>query len=142
MVTKGMEQIYQEVADILVKMIPESWRDIFLYAEMGERYRELFFYYFPDIRNIPVSSLEMADLFKLDEQLFERLEDQLYDAFLRLHQEFILNGQEIWTTVTFRLNHEGKMKAKFDYDDLSSISSAEKQTRWEMEYLDSQLQEL
>ncbi len=36
METQLMEQIYQQIANILVNMVPEEWSKIFLYAESRE----------------------------------------------------------------------------------------------------------
>ena len=135
MVTKEMERIYQEVADILVAMIPENWRSIVLYAEISGGYSQVFFYYYPLKGKIPVYSVNMAAGFNLDEQKMELLEDQLYTAFERLHHEFTSAGQEPWSNLTFMLDDEGKMKDKFNYDDVSGLNDNEKQSRWEKEYL-------
>lgn len=141
MVTKGMEQIYQEVADILIQMIPEKWQDIFLYAEMDEGGQRLFFYYYPAARTEPVYMLDMAQVFNLKKQKLERLNNQLYRAFARLYEEFSKAGEKQWTNLTFMLNHKGNMKVKFDYDNLSMTNFSEKKEKWEAEYLQHQLQE-
>ena len=135
MVTKGMERIYQEVADILVAMIPENWRNIFLYAEMGKGYRQVFFYYYPKWREAPVYSLDMTEMFDLEEVEMDSLEVELGAAFERLHDEFIDAGQESWTNLTFMLDEDGKMKVKFNYEDVSHQDFIERQVKWEAEYL-------
>ena len=43
METKMTEQIYQQVANTLVNIIPEEWKKIFLYAEYREGYKRCFF---------------------------------------------------------------------------------------------------
>ena len=135
MVTKGMEQIYQEVADILVAMIPENWTNIFLYMEMGGGYRKMLFYYYPKWREGPVYSLDMTEMFGIDEREMDSLEAELCDAFERLHDEFTSNGQESWTNLTFMLDEDGKMKVKFNYEDVSHQDFIERQVKWEAEYL-------
>ena len=135
MVTKGMERIYQEVADILVAIIPENWRNIFLYAEIAEGYQKLFFYYYPKWREAPVYSLDMMEMFGIDEWEMDSLEAELCDAFERLHDEFTSNGQEPWTNLTFMLDEEGQMKVKFNYENVSDLDFVERQVKWETEYL-------
>ncbi|MGM9949567.1 MAG: immunity protein YezG family protein [Lysinibacillus sp.] len=135
MVTKGMERIYQEVADILVAMIPENWRSIFLYAEIGGDYRQVFFYYYPKWREAPVYSLDMKGEFGLDEVGMDALEVELCNAFGRLHDEFTSAGQEPWTNLTFMLDEEGKMKVKFEHGEVSRQNFTERKVKWEAEYL-------
>ena len=135
MVTKGMERIYQEIADILVAMIPENWKNIFLYAEIEGACRQMFFYYYPKWREAPVYSMDMKEMFGLDEVEMDSLEAELCDAFERLHDEFTRNGQKSWTSLTFMLDEEGKMKARFDHEDVSHQDFIERQAKWETEYL-------
>ena len=135
MVTKGMELIYQEVADILIAMIPENWRNIFLYAEMGGDCPQVFFYYYPKWREEPVYSLNITEKFGLDERETASLEGELCDAFERLHDEFISAKQETWTNLTFMLDEEGKMKVKFNYENVSHQDFIERPGKWKAEHL-------
>ncbi|KGR84450.1 immunity protein YezG family protein [Lysinibacillus odysseyi] len=142
MVTKEMERIYQEVADILVKMIPEKWQTIFLYTEIDEKNHRLFFYYYPEFSTEPVYMLDVASMLKGSKREWEVLANALYDAFERLLLAFDEAEQELWTNLTFQLNSKGNMKIKFDYDDLSTVDFLEKKEKWEKEYLQASLQEL
>ena len=135
MVTKEMETIYQEVADILVKMIPEKWEEIFLYTEIDEENHRLFFYYYPQYSKKPVYMLDLARMFKGSKQEWESMANGLYDAFERLLLAFNTAEQELWTNLTFQLDRKGKMRVKFDYDDLSAADFAVKKKEWESEYL-------
>ncbi|WP_031408841.1 immunity protein YezG family protein [Geobacillus vulcani] len=133
METYKMEYIYQQIADILVNMIPEAWRKILLYAEFREGYKKIFFYYYPEKEGEPVYSLDITDLFDVDENEFDRLENELYSCFSRLREEF--KEQEPWTNLTYILDNTGRMKIHYGYDDLSEMSPVEKQEKWENEYL-------
>lgn len=42
METKIMEQTYQQIANTLINIIPEDWKQIFLYAEFREGYKKFF----------------------------------------------------------------------------------------------------
>ncbi|WP_419893141.1 immunity protein YezG family protein [Oceanobacillus kimchii] len=134
METKNMEEIYQEVADILVNMVPEEWNRILLYAEIREGYRKVFFYYYTN--NNPIYSLDIPDLFQIDEDSFESLEDDLYNCFSALWNEFKSQDvQEPWTSLTFILDNSGKMNIDYGYEDISELSPVEKQDDWEEKYL-------
>lgn len=135
MVTKEMEQIYQEVADLLMEMIPEKWREIFLYAEMSEGMQTIFFYYYPDRKTESVYSLHLVNLFNLDEQIWRALEDELFETFARLYEAFRKAEQKLWTNLTFVLKQDGQMRVKFDYDEITTIEPLEKLEKWKEEYL-------
>lgn len=135
METKKMEQLYQEIANILANIVPEEWKKILLYAEYREGYKKVFFYYFPETGDKPIYSLDISDLFTIDEDEFEELEDELYKYFSILWEEFKEQEQEQWTNLTFILENTGKMKINYGYENLSEISPVEKQDKWEAEYL-------
>ncbi len=63
------------------------------------------------------------------------MEDELYHCFAKLHEEFNKQGQEQWINLTFILNNTGEMKINYGYEDLTQLSSVEKQEKWEAKYL-------
>lgn len=131
--TKKMEQIYQQVANTLVNIIPEEWNKIYLYAEFREGYKKVFFYYYPENGGGVVYSLDIIDSFNINEDEFDELENELYSSFSRLWEQF--KEQEQWTSLTFILDNTGKMKINYGYEDISQLSPVEKQEKWEAEYL-------
>lgn len=135
METYNMEHIYQRIANILVDMIPEKWKKILLYAEFREGYKKIFFYYYPMDREEPVYSLDIPDLFNVDVNEFDGLENELYSCFSNLRKEFKEQEQEPWTNLTYILDNTGRMRINYGYDDLSEMSPVEKQEKWENEYL-------
>ncbi|KWZ82245.1 MULTISPECIES: immunity protein YezG family protein [Heyndrickxia] len=133
--TKNMENIYQQIADCLTDMIPEKWKKILLYAEVRDSYRKVYFYYYSFINKEPVYSLEIPIKFDGEDERFKKLENDLYDLFSELQSEFVRQQQDKWTHLTYILEHTGKMKVKFGYEDLSQIDPVEKQEKWEATYL-------
>ncbi|PAF36787.1 cytoplasmic protein [Terribacillus saccharophilus] len=135
METKNMELMYQQIANTLVDMIPEEWDKIYLYAEYREGYKKVFFYYYPENKSKPIYSLDIIDIFNIEEDDFDRLENELYTCFTNLWLEFSKQEQESWSHLTYILDSNGKMKINYGYDDLSEISPVEKQEKWETEYI-------
>jgi uncharacterized protein (TIGR01741 family) len=131
-----MEVIYQKVAHILVEMIPEEWEKILLYAEVREGFSQVFFYYYPVNGEQPLYSLDIVDVFNIDKPLHRKLKQELYECFEELWNEFLVQDQELWTSLTFILDNKGRMKLNYGYDDISEISPDEKQDKWEAEYLE------
>lgn len=130
-----MEQTYQQIANTLVNIVPEAWNKIFLYAEYRDGYKKVFFYYYPESGVKPVYSLDITDLFSINEDEFDELENKLYQCFSELWEEFKEQEQELWTNLTFILDNTGKMKINYGYEDISQLSPVDKQEKWEAEYL-------
>lgn len=135
METQKMEQTDQQVANTVVKIVPEAWEKVLLYAEYREGYKKVFFYYYPETGLKPVYSLDITELFNMDEDEFDRLENELYSCFTRLWEEFREQEQGQWTNLTFILEITGQMKINYGYEDISELSPVEKQDKWEAEYL-------
>ncbi len=130
-----MELMYQQIANTLVDMISEEWDKIYLYAEYREGYKKVFFYYYPENKSKPIYSLDIIDIFNIDEDDFDRLENELYTCFTNLWLEFSQQELDSWSHLTYILDSNGKMKINYGYDDLSEISPVEKQEKWESEYI-------
>ena len=135
METKKIEAIYQKVANILVEMVPEEWEKILLYAEVREGFSQVYFYYYPVNQEQPVYSLDIIDVFDVDQSLHRKLKRELSVYFKELWYEFKIQDQEQWTSLTYILDKTGRMKLNYGYDDISEISPDEKQDKWEAEYL-------
>lgn len=130
-----METIYQKIANTLTTIIPEEWEKVYVYAEMREGYKRVFFYYFPKGRKEPIYSLDISDRFLLDEDEYESNEYELYKMFSELRKEFQDQGQEPWNALTFILDDTGKMKIDLVYEDVSQTSPVDKRSFWESKYL-------
>ncbi len=133
-----MEDIYNKIAIIINNNIPGEWSKLYLYAEVREGYRKVFFYYYPSADTEPVYSLDITDKFNLNEDEFDELENQLYTCFSGLREEFKKQEQEPWSNLTFILDNIGSMKVDYDYEDVSDISPVDKQNNWEEEYLEKE----
>ncbi|WP_110953606.1 immunity protein YezG family protein [Anaerosinus massiliensis] len=135
METDRMEQLYREIANNINHIIPEEWKNLYLYAEIREGYASVFFYYYPLGSDTPVNSLEITDKFIIDDNYFSDLDHQLYNVFRRLSDEFKFQKQEIWTNLTLTLSCKGDFKINYEYDDVSQISPVEKKEKWKAKYL-------
>lgn len=78
-------------------------------------------------------SLGLTDLFDVSEDDYDKLENELYYSFTRLWEEFRIQEQEQWTSLTFILDSTEKMN--YGYKDISELSPVEKQDKWEAGYL-------
>lgn len=130
-----MEDLYQRAAEILNNLIPVPWKKIYLYAEVSDDSRQVFFYFYPEEKNVPIYSLDIIDKYNVEEQYFEELEDELYDVFTELWDVFERQKQEKWTNLTFILDNSGEFNIDYNYNDLAEADSYEQQIIWEYKYL-------
>ncbi|ACK92486.1 immunity protein YezG family protein [Bacillus cereus] len=135
METNEMEKLYQNIAGILNDMIPVDWLKIYLYAEVSEDSRQVFFYFYSADESAPIYSLDIVEKYNVEGHYCEELEDELYECFTELWHEFERQKQEKWTNLTFTLNNSGEFNIDYDYSDLSEVDSYEQQIIWEYKHM-------
>ncbi|NFQ68130.1 antitoxin YezG family protein [Clostridium sporogenes] len=137
METKKMGEIYGEIANMVIEMIPDKWNEIYLYGEVLEDSSEVYFYFNSLTRNNIIYGYDIPEIYNVDENIYENLLMELTDIVEELYKEYKENNENVWTNFTFRLNNAGKFNIKFNYDDIlkSLFSSGERQIIWEYEVL-------
>ncbi|KRD93275.1 hypothetical protein ASE46_19890 [Bacillus sp. Root239] len=130
-----LNNIYQKVADNLKEMIQEDWREIYLYAEVGEGSQTTYFFYYPKGSDEPIYSHDIPELFEVSEQSYLVLLDKQLECFRELLDVFIENKQEIWTSLTLHLDHDGKFEIDYGYEEILTVDPYEQQVIWEYKYL-------
>lgn len=133
-----MEALYSRIAHTVMDMIPEEWEWMKLYSESWSGYHTTFFYYLPADGGKPVYSLDIPDLYDVDEETFDDMDEELYELLRALKAEFVRQEQPSWTSLTFSLSRDGKMNLNYGYEDLSDLDPVEKQNRWEAEHIANQ----
>ena len=136
METSKMEVIYPKIANELLNMIPEDWQKVLVYSEVRDGYERMYFYYYPKSEVKPIYSLDIIDIFDIDEDLLEGKEMNLYRYFRELWEEFRNQGQKQWTYLTFILESTGKMNIEYGYENVSEVSPVDKQNEWMKKYLE------
>ncbi|MFC4076164.1 immunity protein YezG family protein [Salinithrix halophila] len=126
---------YQKVGQLVHEMIPEEWEKVYIYGEMEADGGAIFFYYYPSESDKPVYSLDIPELFEVDEEAFEELEDQLYPTLRASWKEFKDSPQEPWSTFTMIMDRSGKYEVKNGYEDLSGIDLSDRYLAWRYKYL-------
>lgn len=118
-------------------MIPEEWSKIYAYSEVTQDVAKAYFYYYTESGDKqPIYSQNIPELFDIDENEFDMSFLQLVNCFKELRQQFINDGQESLTNLTFILESDGKFKIDYDYTDLSEASPRKQHIIWKYKYLD------
>lgn len=128
---------YGIIADKLNEMIPCEWDNVYMYGEVLEDSREVYFYFKPAGEDGFVYGHDIPDTYGVDEDANDDALFELMDIVADLHNEFASSGDAAWTSITFSLDNAGKFKADFCYEDVlnSPFSSGERQIIWEYEVL-------
>lgn len=130
-----LNEIYNKIADTLNEMIPELWGKIYMYGEVSEGAKEVYFYYYPEGSSKPVYSQDITKLFNISKTEYYNELLQLIDNITELWEEFKSTDLEPWTNLTFVLENNGEFNIDYDYTDLSEADPIEQHTVWEYKYL-------
>lgn len=133
METSKIQNIYPKIANELSNIIPEEWKKILVYSEWREGYERIYFYYYPKNRVDPIYSLDIIDIFDIEEELIEETEMNLQRYFRELWAEY--KNQEKCTYLTIKLEYTGKMSVEYGYENVSEVSPVDKQNEWIKKYL-------
>ena len=130
-----VRKVYVEIYNLIVKLIPEKWEKVCLYASYMESVKgEMFFYYYPKrlIKAKPVSCYEIASRFDLDDNTYNDELSKLYMLIKKLKQ--ITNLK--FSNVTILINKK-LFSVEMHYNDLrnSKYTDDERHLIWEYKYL-------
>ena len=127
---------YSIIADKLNEMIPCEWDNVYMYGEVLEDSREVYFYFKPAGEDEFVYGHDIPDTYGVDEDAYDDALFELMDIVAELYNDYS-DGATWWTSITFSLDNTGKCKADFRcYDVLNSpFTSGERQIIWEYEVL-------
>ncbi|MEK5068611.1 antitoxin YezG family protein [Sporosarcina sp. FSL K6-1508] len=133
-----MNQMYPVIAEDILGMIPDgNWYEIYLYAEILDGSREVFFYFNTYENEDFIYSHDIPAKYNVSEKTYDSLLLELQTKFHDLRQIFIDNDQEPWTNLTLILKYPGKIKINYDYEDVinSVISPTQRQMVFEYQHL-------
>ena len=127
--------VYKKIQRLIVKLIPEKWKSIYLYAStINGKNGEMYFYYFPKklIKTKPVNCYEVPARFGLDEEAYNKELKKLYTHILELNKLMISK----WTNLTISMEND-TFTIEYHFNNLtnSKYSDEERRTVWSYKYL-------
>lgn len=138
-----IKQLYEQIERNLIRLIPEKWEKICLYASFSQTHEhehnsELFFYYYPKslLKRNPINAYEVPKKFHIIEEDYSNLINKLYKQIKTLRNNFTDNKNKLWTNITVIIS-ESKLRIIFNYDDLekSEFNNYERHIIWRYKYL-------
>lgn len=137
METKKMGYIYEKIANKINEIIPDKWANIYLYGEVLDDSREVYFYFDSVNSSGIVYGNDIPIIYNVDKKIYCQLLKELTKSIVDLYVEYKENNDSVWSNLTFLLDSSGKFKINFNYDDIlnSSFSSEERQLIWKYQVL-------
>ncbi|MBC2035445.1 antitoxin YezG family protein [Listeria booriae] len=140
---KKLNALYKQIAETVNQMIPEEWEDFHFYAQVSDTGGGTYFYYKSTGYNEYVYSLDIPELYKLDEKKFKALKRSLLPMSEEIRNIFKENDQEPWYSFTMSLQKNGKFKMHFDYTNWfdTEYSFSDQMIIWKYKYLNEKPQD-
>ena len=132
-----MNELYGKIAEILDGMIPDDWKKIYLYGEVLEDSRMVYFYFKRKSDDEVVYCHDIPTRYNVDKNIYREILRELIICVNQLHDEYKENNDKVWTNLTFTLECDGSFNIKFNYEDnvQSKYTINEKQIIWEYEVI-------
>lgn len=134
---KNIDEIYGVIANKVNDIIPDQWTNIYLYAEILEDSREVYFYFKSLTNNNLVYGHDIPKIYRVDKKMYRKLLRELTSCIVELYNEYKENNEKVWSNITFSLDKTGRFNIKYNYDDVlnSDFTAGERQIIWEYEVL-------
>ena len=137
METKKMGELYGIIANKVNDIIPDNWEKIYLYGEILDDSREVYFYFKSLTNKELVYGHDIPIKYNVDKRMYRQLLRELISSIVDLYNEYKENNESVWTNLTFLLDNTGKFNIKYNYDDVlnSEFTAGERQIIWEYDVL-------
>ena len=137
-----IQSLYKEIQTLLIKLVPDNWKSICLYASVLEgKNGEMYFYYFPKriIKANPINCYEIAEKYGIDEEIYNKNLRKLYEYIKELKK--VENNK--WTNITIVMDLNF-FTIEYHYNDLINSKYNDEQRRiiWRYKYLGIPLESL
>ncbi len=137
-----IQNLYEEIQKLLIKLVPDTWKSICLYASVLENKNgEMYFYYFPKrlIKANPVNCYEVPEKYGIDEEAYNKSLKKLYG----LIKEIKKVDNKKWTNITIVMDNT-TFTIEYHYNDLINSKYNDEQRRivWTYKYLNIPLESL
>lgn len=132
---KLSEPYYQTFATHIANYMCFSWKKVLVYFEADKGFISVNF----RVQDIQKSEYLTSTQILSDYSIKKDIEDLFFDDLIstaeKLREALLSEGNTAWSTLTFILNNDGSFSVDYGYDDLFSISKAERRKNWSDKYL-------
>lgn len=122
--TKKIKEIYYNIQEKIFYAIPGKWDELYLYASIIDRLGsiqtgEMYFYFMPKglLKRRFINVYEIPIKYNIEEEEYMKIVDILYNEIKLLREEFIKEGQKVWSNITISIKNN-RFKIEYNYDNL------------------------
>lgn len=121
MMEQELGELYNELAQKIISMIPVEWNKIYYLGEVEKKQMSWssVFYFEETSSKKFIKSHNIPDRYKVSQQIYDELLVELNSILLKINTCFEKNDQPLWDQVSFSLNSDGKFNVDFLYDKIS-----------------------
>lgn len=112
-----IDELYQEIADVLVEIVPERWSKILVNARVEQMDSKVFLYYYPTKKDEAICGDEIPVKFKAYKSLYPQLLEELEVTFSQLWYAVKEQENETFTNVTYIIKGDGEIDVKYSEQD-------------------------
>ena len=118
MFEEKLNDLYGEIVGKMCSMIPCEYENIHFLGRMSDDGGSVRFYFNTKEKDDEyIDSLDITEKFNVSEEIFNKLDDELYDLTRELYNTFVENGQEAWICVIMHYDKNGKFELEYNYID-------------------------
>ena len=122
--SKKIKEIYEQIQRKIFCVVPGKWDELYLYASIIDRFGnvqtgEMYFYFMPKgiLKRKFVNVYEVPSKYDIEEDEYMQAVEAVYDEIKELREEFIKNGEKIWSNITISIKNS-RFKIEYNYDNL------------------------
>ena len=132
---EDIKNLYHEIQDLLLKLLPDNWDSVYLYASVTQNKQgEMYFYYYPKkiLKANPINCYEIPKKFGIDEEVYQSYLKRLYEYIRTLNKIIVPK----WTNTTIIIK-DNKFTIAYHFDNIenSNFTDDERRIVWRHKYL-------
>lgn len=116
-----LAQLYQELGEKIVSMIPCEWQEIYYLGEVEKAKTSWssVFYFKESNDNEYIKSHNIPDIYDVSEDIYDELIEEASEILLQIYDCFIENSQKAWDQILVHINSTGEISIEYAYDVIS-----------------------
>lgn len=117
MFEEKLNELYGKIVGQICDMIPVEYEDIYFEGRMSDGGGSVYFFFNTTESEDYIYSLRIPKTFDVNRNVFDKLDDELYELTRELYNTFIEDGQEAWSSVRMHYDKSGQFKLEYSYID-------------------------
>lgn len=130
-----IERYYSMIANKANEIVPVEWNRIILYSELDIGTISYYFGFFEKSSGNWVDFYGVPVKYGIDRSCFRNSQRELVKIIQDFYDESTKVIPNIWTTMTFILEANGKFKIDYGYEDLLETNELVRREQFEQKYL-------